>query len=294
MPNTNPPLVSVVVPSYNHARFITQCIEGIINQSYTNYELIVIDDGSTDETRVILAHLQKRYGFTFILQENMGLPKTFNKALQEHVRGKYFTFCASDDYWVPDKLEKQVGYLEQNSDIPMCYGKVYAVDESGNILQNHTNLLNSNLKGGHIFEDLLLINFHLPVNYMLRRSIFDEVGYYREDIFTEDLYMNLRIASKFQIGYIDDYLFYYRVVTNCESKPVSIKSSVAHLKCIEEYKSSEFYRKAITKWHLRNFIWYSSHTKYKLYACNGMFHSMSHIFSRRYLISCIRLILSWN
>ena len=83
------PLVSVIIPSYNHERFITQCIENIINQTYKNFELTVIDDGSKDGSPEILRHLQGKYGFNLVLQENMRLALTLNKGKQNYSNGKY-------------------------------------------------------------------------------------------------------------------------------------------------------------------------------------------------------------
>ncbi|MGW8159261.1 MAG: glycosyltransferase family 2 protein [Desulfoprunum sp.] len=288
------PLVSVIVPSYNHEQFIEQCIDSILNQSYKNYELIVIDDGSSDNSRFILNDLQKKYGFTLVLQENMGLPRTLNKGIQEFARGTFITFCASDDYWLPGKLEKQVFFMEQYPDIPMCFGKAYVVDEDSNVMQKSTILKNRKLKGGYIFKDLLLINFHPPVNYLFRRKIFDELGYYKENIFTEDLYMNLCISNKYKIGYIDDYLICYREIQNDKIKPPTLKTSISHLECIKGYKESEIYPEAIRRWHFRNFTMYSAYRKHKLLAFKGMINSVRYFYESMYLKSIVKLILFWK
>jgi alpha-1,3-rhamnosyltransferase len=288
------PLVSVIVPSYNHELFIEQCIVSIINQSYKHFELIVIDDGSTDGSRDILTRLNNKYNFTLVLQENMGCTRTLNKGIRSFAKGKYVTFCASDDCWMPNKLEKQALFMEQNSDVPMCYGKAYSVDEGGNIIQDLTAIKNKNLKGGYIFKDILLMNFHPPVNYFIRKSIFDEVGYYKEDIFTEDFYMNLRISHKHEIGYIDDFISYYRVIRDYTRKPYTLKSSKSHYECIVEYKDSEYYSEAIRKWYFRNFIYYSPYKEHKLYALEGMLKSYCYLFSWTYLKAIARLIVRWK
>lgn len=288
------PLVSVVVPSYNHERFIEQCIDSIFAQTFNDFELIVIDDGSSDGSRDVLNGLKNKYDFTLVVQENMGISRTLNKGIQEYALGKYFTFCASDDYWLPDKLEKQVSFMEQHPDIPMCYGKAYAVDEESNVIQKLTVAINQNLKGGYIFKDIILINFHLPVNYLFRKNIYYEVGLYRDDIFTEDFYMNLRISNKYQIGYIDDFLFCYRTNQNFQSKPPTIKTSISHAECINEYKWSEYYKEAMLKWHFRNFVMYSAFRKHKSLALKGMIQSVNFILNRSYLRSIVRLLFSWR
>jgi glycosyltransferase involved in cell wall biosynthesis len=286
------PLVSIVVPSYNHAQFLEQCIKSIFAQTFKDFELIVIDDGSTDNSCDILNHLNRKYDFTFITQENMGLARTFNKGIQQYARGKYFTFCASDDYWLPQKLEKQVSFLEQHPDIPMCYGRTFFVDEKGDIIDKVTKIMNQKYKGGYIFADILLQNFHPPVNYMFLKSIFDVVGYYREDIYIEDYYMNLRISRKYEIGFIEDYLSCYRVSSHFTLN--SMKIPDAHLKCINEYKDSEFYKEAIRRWHFRNFKYFAANKKHKMDAVKGMLHSTRYLLELDFLKALIKLTFFWK
>jgi alpha-1,3-rhamnosyltransferase len=286
------PLVSIIVPSYNHEQYVEQCIESIFAQSFKDFELIVIDDGSSDGSRDILNALKNKYDFTLITQENMGLARTFNLGIQKYARGKYFTFCASDDYWIPQKLEKQVSFMEQHPDIPMCYGKTFFVDRKGNVIDELTAAMNRKYKGGKIFSDILLHNFHPPVNYMFKKSIFNEVGYYREDVFTEDIYMNLRVSRKYEIGFIEDYLSYYRVSNHFIVD--SMKTPEAHLKCIDEYKDTEYYKEAIRRWHYRNFTWFAANKKFKLNAFKGMVHSVRYFLEMDYLKSLIKLICMWK
>jgi alpha-1,3-rhamnosyltransferase len=294
MNRTNDPLVSVIVPSYNHEKFIEKCIISIFSQSYKNFELIVVDDGSTDSSRSILQALRERYGFTLLFQANMGLPKTLNNAIRQLAKGKYVSVCASDDYWLSKKLEKQVAFMEQNPDIPMCFGKVLMVDEDDNILKKLTGERNQNLKGGLVFEDILLMNFHPPVTYLHRKWIFEEVGYFREDIVTEDFYMNLQISHRYPIGYIDEFLGCYRTTRDYSRKLISNKSAISHLACIQEFKSSECYPEAIRRWNYRTFVWYSSYTRHKAFAFLAMTRSLRYFFKIGYVKALIKLMLLWR
>lgn len=288
------PLVSVIVPSYNHARFLEQCIDSILNQTYRNFELTVIDDGSTDGSRELLQRLRDRYGFTLVLQENSGCARTINRGLREFTKGRYVSYCASDDYWAIDKLEKQVSFMEQNPDIPMCYGKVYVVDEDSNVIDRLTRTRNSNLKDGHIFKDIILMNFHLPVTYFFRSSIFAEVGYYREDILTEDFYMNLKISEKHRIGLIDEYLSYYRTFRDYHHKLLTTVSVISHLNCIKEFRHSEHYPEAVRRWHYRNVLWYSPYRQHKLFVLKSILRSAGFIFDINYLKSLIKFLFIWR
>ena len=95
----NCPLVSIIVPCYNHEKYITECIGSIMNQTFRNFELTVIDDGSKDQSFEVLKSLQKKYEFNLIHQENRGISATLNRGIKEFSRGKYISFCASDDFW---------------------------------------------------------------------------------------------------------------------------------------------------------------------------------------------------
>lgn len=288
------PLVSIVVPSYNHAAFITQCIESIISQDYSNYELIVIDDGSKDESPQILLDLQKKYSFNLILNKNQGLAPTLNHGFRDIAKGKYFTFCASDDYWLPGKLRKQVEFLEKNPDYAMVYGKAEIIDENNNIDQNRTRVTNSRLKGGYIFKELINLEFHPPVNYMLSAAIVKELGFYKEHIWAEDFDMNLRISQNHPIGFIDDYMSGYRINNSIPNKNLSFKTIKSHKESIEQFKHTPFYREAIKNWHLRCFTWYAPYVNGKRMALKGMIHNLDKMFTKKFIISFMVLIVKWH
>jgi alpha-1,3-rhamnosyltransferase len=287
------PLVSIIVPCYNHEKFITKCIESVINQTYKEWELIVIDDGSTDNSRDLLIKLKAKFNFALIIQKNIGLPATLNKGIKEFSNGKYITFCASDDYWCHNKLELQVEYMENNPDIPMCFGKSYIIDEKGDINEKLTKDTNHKLHGGEIFKDIILVNFHPPVNYLFKKDIFNQVGYYKEGIWTEDFNMNLRISRYYRIGFIDEFLFYYRLI-NSGSKIRSLKIINSQLICINEYKDSEYYREALINWHYRNFLYLASCREHKVLSLKGLYYSRRYFLRYSYWFALIKLLLLWR
>ena len=90
------PLVTILLQSYNHAKYITECINSVYNQTFTDYELIVFDDGSTDRSDEIILHLQMKYNFIYHQHKKMGLVNTIIEMLS-FIRGKYFILLASDD-----------------------------------------------------------------------------------------------------------------------------------------------------------------------------------------------------
>jgi len=259
---TTNPLVSVIVPSYNHEKYIIECIESIVNQSYKNIQLIVIDDGSTDKSPEILVSLKNKYGFTLVLQENHGVSYTLSRGIKEFSNGKYITFCASDDFWSHDKINKQVQYMILNPECPMCYSKCYYIDDNSQILTNR-DLYKSEkkFKGGSIFEDVLLVNFHLPVSYLFTKEILEQENYFHEGIICEDFYMNLKISNKYKIGYINERLFYYRFAQKSEERIKSVIESQKDI--IDQYAESIFYKKAIENWRLRALESFSGNKNFK-------------------------------
>jgi glycosyltransferase involved in cell wall biosynthesis len=287
------PLVSIVVPSYNHCNYIEKCIESIISQNYKNYELIVIDDGSSDNSKEILLRLQKHYEFQLVLNENQGLAKTLNFGFKEIARGKYFTFCASDDFWLPNKLDLQVELLEKNLNYGMVYGKAKIIDENNNYLEKNTETVNRKLKGGNIFKELILGDFHPPVNYMLRGDVIRDLGYYREDIWAEDFDMNLRIANQYPIGFIEEYLSGYRTNLSIPSKNLTFKTIYSHKDSIDQFKDSKHYNQALKAWHFKCFNWYAPFKVGKKLAIKGMVQNLDKIFKKSFWHACALLLFRW-
>lgn len=133
-------LVSVITPSYNAEKFISATIESVRTQTYTNWEMIIVDDCSKDDTREILkryAELDSRIKPIF-LEENSGAAVARNTALKE-ARGDYVAFLDSDDLWVPDKLEKQLAFMQKN-DYAFSFTAYNLMDESGNPLEKVINV----------------------------------------------------------------------------------------------------------------------------------------------------------
>lgn len=121
-------LISVVVPTYNSASFISDTIDSILNQSYTSIELIVVDDASKDNTVDVVRSYSDSRIKLISLKENHHVCTACNKAFEE-IKGKYTAFCGHDDIWHEDKLEKQINFLEQNREYAICFSWASIIDE---------------------------------------------------------------------------------------------------------------------------------------------------------------------
>ena len=129
------PLVSVIIPSYNHAEYIQENILSVVNQTYPNIQLIVVDDGSTDDSISILKNLKKEYDFELYLQANKGLCSTVNHSHHDLAKGKYIVRIDSDDYLELDRIECQVNLFLENPDVDLVYGAYTTVDKFGKNLE---------------------------------------------------------------------------------------------------------------------------------------------------------------
>ena len=202
------PLVSVIVPSYNHQNYIEECLYSILNQTYKNIQLIVIDDGSSDNTAAIINKLKETHEFIFEQQENIGLSKTLNKAITKYAQGKYISIVASDDFWCTNKISLQVEALEKNNNLAMLCGKAKIVNSKSEIISNFNESL---FLGKYTFAEIALGKcLVVAATAIIKKEVFDKVGLFDENLLIEDLDMWLRVAVKFEIGFLNEYVAFYR------------------------------------------------------------------------------------
>lgn len=170
------PLVSVVIPCYNHACYIKECILSVVGQDYRNIELMIIDDGSKDSSVQVIEGVrgicEARFTrFKFIHRENRGLCNTLNQAL-EWCEGEYYSALASDDVWLPFKLGKQVQYLEVHPEVVAVFGGITLIDEHGSILRKVEK------PGSFGFKEIFLNRYFLPApTALVRRLELQAIGY---------------------------------------------------------------------------------------------------------------------
>jgi len=207
--NKNNPKVSVRMPAYNHEAYVEAAILSVLNQSFQDFELLVIDDGSTDRTPEILERLSQEHGFYFERQENMGLTKTLNK-LVGMCRGEYLTGLASDDMYAPERLAAQVEALDTNPEAAFVYGKMKAMDASGVLLEE--NKAFNDFDGTEDARPMMLRRgmFFAAPTTMIRRSAYEAVGPYDTSLPFEDYDWFLRCVLRYPAVGLNDVLLYYR------------------------------------------------------------------------------------
>ena len=207
----NMPMISVVIPAYNAERWISGTIESVLAQDFKDFEIIVVNDGSTDHTQDVVS----KYRQVHLLKKANGGPASARNAGIRAAQGDYIAFLDSDDLWTSEKLYLQVALL-QNSSLKWCYSDGFAFNgHSGQILYKFGS--QTDLFEGDILRPLLFNCFIASPTPLIHKSVFDEVGYFDEDrnvMRTEDWDMWLRIAARYPIGLINKPLVYYRVHSN--------------------------------------------------------------------------------
>ena len=210
----NFPLVSVVIPTFNYGQFVVEAVESALAQSYSPLEIIVVDDGSTDDTHERLKPYMSR--IRYIYQVNSGLSAARNTGIQA-ARGEWVAFLDSDDKWHHRKTEIQICFVLKDPAVRLIAttttGDPKAVRED--IEEIHNTPLTLTLI---TFSDLFVKNRFAPSSVLMHRSVFEEVGLFDSELRSaEDRDMWIRTASVSKIGRIDLALTYYRIHTSSMS-----------------------------------------------------------------------------
>ena len=220
-------LVSVIIPTYNRSKYIADAIQSVLNQTYKDIELIVIDDGSTDNTKNVLQLYIEKKVVKYIYQKNAGPAAARNRGIKAS-RGELIAFLDSDDLWLTDKLEKQVAIMKKHHKAGLVYTNSKYVDANGvRILYRFPTSLE--LPCGKIFKEIILGEAPLGTSSILvRKECFEEVGLYREDLFWgEDREMHARISMKYDILGINEILCIVRRHSENISNNFSLKEPSA-------------------------------------------------------------------
>ncbi len=230
------PLVSVLIPAYNHENYIQETIESIINQTYPNIELIILDDGSKDKTWEKITELKPKCENRFVkihfeTKQNEGTCMTLNKLLKLS-SGEFVYIIASDDLTKPQAIEKEVKFLQNNPDYALAVGDNEYVDSMGKQIFRTQKAFTSNIKNAkyktvkEFLSSKLKIDFlsddfgsyktlykenYIPNGYLIRKNIFETIGNFTKNAPLEDFWLMLQISKYKKMKYIDEILFSYRI-----------------------------------------------------------------------------------
>lgn len=201
------PRVSAIIPTYNYARYVAAAVDSALSQSFEDLEIVVVDDGSTDETRETLRHLGTR--IRYIPRAHRGLAATRNAGIGVS-RGRYLAFLDSDDLWLPDKVSMQVARLDAEPAVGLVYTEATLFNDESTTEIPHSYW--SEHPSGKILPWLLRHNVVPSPTPMVRRELFEKVGPFDERLSAcEDWDMWIRIAQVSEFAYVDRVLARYRV-----------------------------------------------------------------------------------
>lgn len=211
--------VSVIIPAYNSSEYLIAAIESVLCQSYKNIEIIVVDDGSTDNTKNVLASYIEKGLLSYNYQENQGPGSARNRGIRK-AKGEYIAFLDSDDILLPDSVEKRIAFFERQPDVAMIFTDLYRIKKKGGYAEVHlkeNSFLTLFTKAiiyrdppryvfDKTFRDMAFVHhpFIKTPTVMVRKSIFEKVGYFNTQLrAAEDIDLWLRISQYGLIGYID-------------------------------------------------------------------------------------------
>ena len=191
------PKISVIIPTYNRAHTLREAIESVLSQSYNDLQLIVVDDGSTDETKVIVSSYIPK--LAYIYQERQGVSAARNRGIK-HAQGDYISFLDSDDLWLEDKLHLQMKFMESHPEALICYTEEVWIRKGVRVnpMKKHRKY------SGMIFEHCLPLCIISPSSVLIARRLLENVGVFDEELEAcEDYDLWLRISAQYPVYLID-------------------------------------------------------------------------------------------
>jgi len=231
MSNTTKPDVSVIIPAYNGARYICESIESVLNQTYRQFEIIVVDDGSTDNTSEVLEPYIRNSSIRYFYQDNAGHGAARNTGIK-YAQGKYVCFHDQDDWLEKDSLERRLNFYETYPKLGLvcsdfrtaimgngCNEIVYAESyvKKENMIERMPNgctevkAHNIYIFNKNIYPEFIFVCFAWIGTVMIRKEVFDEVGIFDEEfMWSPDIDLFIRISKQFSVGFLDTSTAIYR------------------------------------------------------------------------------------
>ena len=234
------PLVSILIPNYNYARYLKQCLESVLDQSYSNTEIILIDDGSTDNSLEIAKEFS--HGIRIIKQPNMGVNAARNKGIAIS-HGEYVALCDSDDLWSRDKIALQVKELQSDSKVVLVHSSYHLMDACGKVI----GFKQASYSGDLAFEFILKPSSALtgpPSGVMFKKVIDGELILFDEQLKgnAEDWDFFRRICQKGTVKAISDPQLFYRVHSDSRASRNLKISYLGNKESIKKAILDPFYR----------------------------------------------------
>jgi glycosyltransferase involved in cell wall biosynthesis len=205
------PKVSVVMAVLNGERFIDEAIQSVVDQTYKNVELVVVDDGSTDRTRERVELFRDRLDVRYVRHDKpRGIAPSMNDGVR-HAAGDLIAFLDHDDTWFPEFLETQTTYLAEHPDVGLVHCDFQTIDPDGRVIhQSIATWRGRRRPSGYVFPQLFTDSFIVGNSVLIRKECFTRLGLFDESLRWGDYLMWMRIARHYRIDYVDKVLTRYR------------------------------------------------------------------------------------
>jgi alpha-1,3-rhamnosyltransferase len=249
------PLVSLLLQSHNHERFLERSVGSALGQTWPDKEVWVVDDGSTDGSHGILSRWSERDGFRYDRQENRGLISTLNLMVGQS-KGEFVALQATDDYWHPDKTTRQVEFLLAHPEVDVSIASTCCVDAEGRRLGAASQQFLSESPAGYGFDALFLGKSAVPgASALIRRSALERHGPFDPRFPVEDLWLWLRITRaggsiRFLPG-SEELAFYRLHGSNLHARFDFMERET--LRILDEYTDHPLHPLALRRWKAANF-----------------------------------------
>ena len=226
--------VTVIIPAYNSAKHLPGALESVFKQTYRDFELVVVDDGSTDDTRKVLEGYKNR--ITYLYQENGGPSKARNTAIRA-AKGRYVAFLDADDLWLPHKLEQQMKLIESDPRLGLVFSDAEYFDGEPPLVGSYwkqrgcyDEMISESRMIRNAFSKLMAINPILPSTALVKKDCFDKTGLFDEALrYVEDKEMWLRISRYYSMACVPHPLVKRRVHGYSPKQVASVQESIIHV-----------------------------------------------------------------
>ncbi len=218
-----PPTVSVVMAAKNYARFLPAAVDSVLAQTVVDWELVIVDDGSTDHTPAAVKSYLTNPRVRYFRSDRLGQPRAKNLGAGLS-RGQFIAYLDADDAWKPTKLEKQLALLRDKPEVGVCFCRRSLIDEQNNLLPSQDRPA----PRGRVVRDIFLRNFVCFSSVVVRRQVFDHVGGFDPEWdLSIDYDLWLRAARHTEFDYVDEELVLYRTGHGNLSKRLSDRVATA-------------------------------------------------------------------
>ncbi len=254
--SVNQPKATVIIPTYNRVKTLERSIRSILAQTYTDYELIIIDDGSTDNTKELIMEIKDDRIHYIKSPVNRGAANARNIGIRA-AKGEYIAFQDSDDEWVPDKLEKQVKVLDStDAEIGMVYSRFF-YDLGGNrILKHPPESMSYEEKSGYIYPQMLKQNLIGTPTMLVRKECLNKVGMFNASLKSlEDWELCLRISKEYKVYFIDELL--HKAYITPGSLSFDIMASVQATCCMLKLYKEDIIKYDLLEYKIRQILNYA-------------------------------------